>query len=89
MSNSLAVKLDDAIRDRLRALAEKRDRSPHWLMKAAILEYLEREEAYERERAEDESRWQDYLLTGAAVPHEDVAPWLESYTPDTPRPWQR
>ncbi len=89
MSNSLAVKLDDTIRERLRALAEKRDRSPHWLMKAAILEYLDREETIERERAEDEARWQEYLLTGAAVTHEDVAAWLENYSPDAPRPWQR
>jgi predicted transcriptional regulator len=88
MSSSLAVKLDDAVRDRLRALAEKRDRSPHWVMKTAILEYLEREETIEREAEEDEARWQEYLLTGG-VPHEQVSAWLQNYHPDKPPPWDK
>lgn len=38
------VKLDQETRDRLKVLAVRKDRTPHWLMKRAIKEYLDREE---------------------------------------------
>ncbi len=71
------IKLDDKTRNRLKELAEKRNRSPHWLMKTAIESYLEREELYEQEKAEDMARWEHYQLTGAAVSHETVTDWLQ------------
>jgi len=73
---TIGVKVDEATRDRLRALAKARDRTPHWLMRTALLEYLEREEQAERERVEDAARWDRYVLTGEAVPHERVQEWL-------------
>lgn len=74
---TIGVKLDDEIRERLKRLGERRDRSPHWLMKTAIREYLEREERWEREREEDEERWQHYVETGAFIAHADMMQWLE------------
>lgn len=44
---TLGVKLDDAVRERLKAAAQKVDRTPHWLIKQSIyaqLEALERGE---------------------------------------------
>jgi predicted transcriptional regulator len=76
MSATLGIKLDDETRARLKALGALRDRSPHWLMRTAILEYLDREEAYEREKREDRERWEQYQLTGDAVPHDVVRQWL-------------
>lgn len=73
---TLGVKVDEETRDRLRALARALDRTPHWLMRRALEEYLEREERTERERVEDAERWEHYLLTGRAVPHEEVRSWL-------------
>lgn len=66
------IKLDDALRERLRMLGAARDRSPHWLIKTALLEYLEREEHYERERQEDETRWRRFQFTGNAVDQEQA-----------------
>ncbi|MGR9014839.1 MAG: CopG family ribbon-helix-helix protein [Gammaproteobacteria bacterium] len=40
---SKAVKLDDSTVERLKALGEIRRRSPHWLMKEAIRQFLDRE----------------------------------------------
>jgi len=77
MSTSQGIKLDDETRARLKALAEKRDRSPHWIMLKAIENYLDREEKYEREKAEDLARWEDYLLTGYAVDGDKVESWLQ------------
>jgi predicted transcriptional regulator len=76
MTTTHGIKLDADIIARLKALGEARDRSLHWLMKTAILEYLEREEAYERMKREDRERWEHYQLTGEYVPHEKVAAWL-------------
>ncbi len=44
------IKLDASLHERLKALGQIKDRSPHWLMQTAIAEYVEREEAYEREK---------------------------------------
>ncbi len=76
MSGTHGIKLDGETHNRLKALGEIRDRSPHWLMRTAILISLEKEERYEREKREDAERWDRYQLTDEAVPHERVAQWL-------------
>lgn len=72
MKTTMGVKLDENIRERLKVLAAAKDRSPHWLMKKAIQEYLEREEAYERERQDDLQRWERYQETGEYIGHEEA-----------------
>lgn len=76
-TTTMGVKLDDETRARLKKLGEVKQRSPHWLMKDAIHRYLDAEEHYEREKAEDLARWQRYLETGTAIPHEDVKTRLD------------
>ncbi|WYL98002.2 MAG: ribbon-helix-helix domain-containing protein [Gloeotrichia echinulata IR180] len=73
------VKLDAALHERLKALSQVKDRSPHWLMCVAIAEYVEREEAYEREKREDRERWERYQASGNAVSSEAVDQWLASW----------
>lgn len=70
--STVGVKLDQQTRDRLRQLGYAKDRSTHWLMKEAVARYLDVEERYEREKAEDEARWLRYVDTGEAVPHTEV-----------------
>lgn len=77
MTSSVAVKLEDEIRERLQALGQIKDRSTHWLMKHAIIEYLEKEEQYQRELQEDSERWQQYAETGEAISHDDMKAWLQ------------
>ncbi len=72
MKATMGVKLEDETRNRLKVLGKRKERSPHWLMLRAILEYLDREEAYESEKQEDFQRWQQYLDTGEAISHEKV-----------------
>jgi predicted transcriptional regulator len=74
---TLGIKLDEATRDRLKSLAQAKDRAPHWVIKTALLEYLEREEATERERQEDEARWVHYLAEGQAIEQDRVMAWLD------------
>lgn len=89
MASTQGIKLDEQTQKRLKALALKRDRSSHWLMKTAIEDYLDREEQYEREKAEDMQRWEQYELTGQAVDHTEVSPWLEKLASGQNEPWQR
>ncbi len=76
MPTTQGIKLDDNTHKRLKALADIRDRSPHWLMITAIKNYLEREENYEREKREDMERWEHYQLTGEFISHKIAAQWL-------------
>ncbi len=77
MATTQGIKLDDKTRQRLKDLAEKRQRSPHWLMRTAIGDYLDREEKYERERAEDKTRWENYLITGKSIEGETMERLLQ------------
>ncbi|MBD9423919.1 trifunctional transcriptional regulator/proline dehydrogenase/L-glutamate gamma-semialdehyde dehydrogenase [Pseudomonas sp. PDM15] len=44
-TTTLGVKLDDATRERLKQAAQQLDRTPHWLIKQAIFNYLEQVES--------------------------------------------
>lgn len=71
-----SVKLDLDVKDRLQKLAEARQRKPHWLMKEAINQYLEREE--KRQSFYDDAReaWEEYQATGLHVTLEEADAWL-------------
>ena len=65
------IKLDASLHSRLKSLSEIKDRTPHWLMKTAISQYIEREEASEREKREDIERMRNYKINGG-ISHEKV-----------------
>jgi predicted transcriptional regulator len=79
MTKPVGVKIDDELQTRLKAIAERSERSPHWLMKKAINEFVDREEAAEQARQLLLERWDHYQETGEAIPHETVVKWLESW----------
>lgn len=72
MSTTQGIKLDEEITKRLKTLAQQRNRSAHWVMRTAILDYLDREERYEKERQEDAERWERYVLTGKAISEKEA-----------------
>jgi len=76
-TTTVGVKLDDETRARLKMLGEARQRSTHWLMREAIRLFLDTEERYEREKAEDLGRWERYLATGEHLDHEEMGAWLD------------
>ncbi|MDD5273333.1 MAG: ribbon-helix-helix protein, CopG family [Methylovulum sp.] len=77
MATNKAVKLDEATYDRLKALGEARQRTPHWLMREAIREYIEKEEAFEARNREADEAWEEYKLTGKGVTHETMSAWFD------------
>ncbi len=86
MTKPVGVKLDDELLNRLKALGERYERSPHWLMKKAISEFVDREEAAEHERQLLLDRWNRYQETGESVAHEKVVNWLETWGTDKEGP---
>lgn len=89
MSTTQAIKIDDETNERLKTLAQQRDRSAHWLMREALQRYLTEEERYEREKAEDLAEYEEYLLTGKAVDSETVASWLNELASGKKTAWPR
>lgn len=72
----IAVKLETDIRDRLKCLAQARQRTSHWLMREAIEQYVEREEAQANLRESALKVWKEYQLTGLHVSHQEADAWL-------------
>ncbi|WP_079210886.1 CopG family ribbon-helix-helix protein [Brucella pituitosa] len=71
-----SVKLDDELKGRVQLLAASRRRTPHWIMREAIAEYVEREEKRESFKREALEAWEDYQRTGLHLTGEEVDEWL-------------
>jgi predicted transcriptional regulator len=75
-ASTTSLKLDVEIKKRVQRLASARRRSPHWLMREAIEEYVEREEKRERFRQAALGAWAHYQTTGLHVTAEEADSWL-------------
>lgn len=71
-----SLKLDTQIKNRLQWLATVRDRKPHYLMREAIQQYVEREEKREQFRQDALAAWNDFQVSGFHVTAEEADAWL-------------
>ena len=71
-----SVKLDDDLKGRVQQLASQRRRSAHWIMREAIQQYVEREEAREGFKQEALASWAEYQATGQHLTGDEVRQWL-------------
>jgi predicted transcriptional regulator len=71
-----SLKLDATLKERIQKLAEARDRSPHYVMREAIAEYVSREEAREEAWSAADKAWEEFQRTGLHATHEEVDAWL-------------
>jgi predicted transcriptional regulator len=74
--STTSLKLDVNVKERVQRLAAARRRSPHWLMREAIEEYVDREEKREQFRQDALAAWAHYRSTGLHVTGEDADAWL-------------
>ena len=72
----VAIKLDQDMLDRMKRLAGAKGRSTHWMLRQAVSQFVEREEARGAFRAAGLGAWQHYQGTGLHVTHEDADAWL-------------
>jgi len=77
-----SVKLDDNLKGRIQHLAEIRHRSAHWIMREAIRDYVEREEARESFKEEALASWTAYQETGRHLSGQEVRDWLSTWGSD-------
>ncbi len=77
-----SVKLDDELKNRIQRLAGIRKRSSHWIMREAIKDYVNREEARESFKQEAQASWTAYQETGRHLTGKEVRNWLNSWGTD-------
>ena len=75
-TSTTSLKLDVEIKERVNRLASARRRSPHWVMREAIAEYVQREEQREHFRQDALAAWAHYQATGLHVTAEKADAWL-------------
>jgi predicted transcriptional regulator len=74
--STTSVKLDSNTKERVRRLASARRRSPHWIMREAIEEYIGREEKREQFRQDALAAWAHYQATGLHLSARQADVWL-------------
>ena len=89
MATTLGVKVDEQLHERLKAMAEQKDRSTHWIIKRAVEQYLVHEESLARDRQEDRERWERFALTGEAVSNATATAWLDELAAGRKVPWPK
>jgi len=72
----VAIKIDEDTKARVKRLAEARQRTPHWLMREAITQYVYREEKREAFRQDALKAWETYRTTGLHVTADEADDWL-------------
>ncbi len=77
-----SVKLDDELKSRILHLANIRHRSAHWIMREAIRDYVEREEARESFKQDALASWTVYQETGRHLSGQEVHAWLNTWGTD-------
>lgn len=78
-----SVKLDDELKSRIQRLADVRQRSAHWIMREAIRNYVEREEARESFKQEALASWTAYQETGQHLTGQEARDWLNTWGTET------
>jgi len=73
---TMSVKLDPETKARVQRLAAAQRRTAHWIMREAVEQYVEREEARERLRQDALTAWADYQATGEHVTANEADTWL-------------
>jgi predicted transcriptional regulator len=83
---TVTIKLDPPDRDRIASLAAMKKRTPHYLMKEAILEYVQREEARQNFIKVADASFEHYKETGLHITLDEFSAWVDDVqkNPDAP-----
>jgi predicted transcriptional regulator len=75
-NSTTSLKIEAELKDRVQRLAAARRRSPHWIMREAVEQYVSREEKREEFRQAALTAWNHYQSTGLHVTAEEADAWL-------------
>lgn len=79
VAKPVSVKLEPEIRSRINSLAVAKRRTPHWMMREAIRQYVVREEFQETLRKDTLAAWEEFQETNLHATAQEVENWLESW----------
>jgi predicted transcriptional regulator len=85
-TGSVTIKLDAADRNRIESLASAKKRTPHYLMKEAILDYVKKEEARQNFIAAAQSSFEHYKETGLHITLDELSAWIDQVQQDPNAP---
>lgn len=77
-----SIKIDEKLKNRVRDLANARRRSANWIMKEAIQQYVDREEAIESIQQEATESWVEFQETGLHITGQEASAWLRTWGTD-------
>lgn len=75
-TSSTSIKLDSQMKQRVQRLAASRRRSPHWVLREAVEQYVERDEKSEKFRQDARAAWTNYQATALYVTAGEADKWL-------------
>ena len=81
-----SLRLDETLRQRVRLLARQRGRSAQSIMREAVQQYVDREEARESFMKEAIASWTEFGKTGRHPTADELREWLASWSDEGPRP---
>lgn len=85
-ASAVSVKTEPELRERVKRLAAKRQRTPHSLMRDAIRQYVEREEAREAFWRDADEAWRESRETGLHADSAEALAWLATWGEETKLP---
>ena len=77
VARPMSVKLDPDTRARLEHLAQSRRRTPHWMLREAVAQYVEREEKRDAFRQDTIKAWEEFQSSGLHATAGEADVWLE------------
>lgn len=83
---TVTVKLDASDRERIASLASVKKRTPHYLMKEAILEYVQREEARQNFIKAADTSFEHFKETGLHITLDEFSAWVDNIQKDPNAP---
>jgi predicted transcriptional regulator len=74
-----SIELNEDLEARILKLSAERRRPADWIMREAIQEYLEREEARVDFGQEAEASWEEFCKSGLHLTGEEMRAWLRGW----------
>ena len=79
---TISIELENELESRIQRIADTRHRSLNWIVREAICEYAEREEAMEQFEQEALASWENYEETGQHLTGQEIRNWLDTWGTD-------
>ncbi len=76
---TISIKLDESMRERIKRLAETKHRTAHWILREAVSQFVEQEEKREQLRQDALASWTECRDTGLHLTGEEVTGWLDTW----------